>query len=295
MAILAVDDDILNLKLIEKLVKKKYPLTLATSAKEALQILDTSEKPIKCILLDWNMPEMNGLEFLKVIKANKKHQHIPVVIQTIDTSKESILTGIRAGAFQYLLKPYDEKSLMSHVHLSLLEYERYHHLLRSIERNTEAFSLLEKAEFRFRSLEQSNKLAYSIASIFPDPENVVIGIIDLLCNAIEHGNLKISYEEKTMLLEEDRWHEEVERRLSLPENENKFVRVLFEKTDKFFKIYIQDQGEGFNYQKYLSMDESRLFDSHGRGIFMARAIAFDEVRYLGKGNEVEAIVYKKIN
>ncbi|HMV42268.1 MAG TPA: response regulator [Leptospiraceae bacterium] len=291
MSILAIDDEVLNLKLIEKLIKHRYRTLLVQSGKEALAQLEKGGREIKCILLDWNMPEMNGLDFLKIIKADSRFQRIPVIIQTIDTSKDTLLAGMSAGAFQYLLKPYDEKTLISHVHLAVQEYDRYHELLKNFEHNMMAFTMIESAEFTFNTIDEAQKLASVIASLYPDPENVVIGISDLFANAIEHGNLNITYEEKTKLLEEGKLLKEIDYRLSLPENKLKKVRVKFQKSAKEIRLRIIDQGNGFDFQKYLNLDELKLFESHGRGIYLAKKMSFDQIFYHGNGNDVETVVY----
>lgn len=293
MSILAIDDEALNLKLIEKLIKQRYRSLLVQSAKEGLALLESGSREIKCILLDWNMPEMNGLDFLKVIKADPRFQRIPVIIQTIDTSKDTLLAGMAAGAFQYLLKPYDEKTLISHIHLAIQEYDRYHELLKNFEHNMMAFTMIENAEFAFRTIDEGQKLASVIASLYPDPENVVIGISDLFTNAIEHGNLNITYEEKTKLLEEGKLLNEIDYRLSLPENKKKKVRVKFEKLANEIRLRIKDDGNGFDYQKFLNQDVLKLFESHGRGIYLAKKMSFDQLIYHGIGNEVETIVLLK--
>ena len=79
---------------------------------------------------------------------------------------------------------------------------------------------------------------------------------------------------------------EIERRLELPENSNKFVEVTFIRRDQAIDITVTDQGAGFNWQSFLTLDENRAFDSHGRGIAMARLLSFDNLEYRGCGNQV---------
>ena len=59
------------------------------------------------------------------------------------------------------------------------------------------------------------------------------------------------------------------------------------------RALISDQGDGFDWQPYLDIDLSRIFDTHGRGIAMARGLSFDQVEFLGKGNQVRVTVLKK--
>ncbi|MCB1180330.1 MAG: response regulator [Leptospiraceae bacterium] len=293
MSILVIDDEPFNLVLIENILKKKFSVITVSSGEEAFQVLENSNREIKCILLDWNMPEMNGLEFLEKIKSIENYKKIPIIIQTSDTSKETILKGINAGAFQYLTKPLDSKQLISQVSLAIQEYEIYFDLLKNYKFNSRAFSLLEKAKFKFRTLEECKNLAYALSSLYRNPENVITGIIELFANAIEHGNLNISYNEKTDLLEQGLLDEEIKIRENLPENINKKVIVSFEKNENQIILRIKDDGNGFDYENFLNKDILTFFDSHGRGIFMAKKISFDKLNYFGKGNELEAIVELK--
>ena len=129
-----------------------------------------------------------------------------------------------------------------------------------------------------------------LASTCPDPGNRALGLKELFFNAIEHGNLGITYDEKTRLEKEDSWKEELQRRLNLPENQDKYVVVHLERHAHEIVFIITDQGAGFDWRPYETMDPQRMFDSHGRGIAMARSLCFDELRYRGRGNEVMAII-----
>ena len=109
---------------------------------------------------------------------------------------------------------------------------------------------------------------------------------ELLLNAVEHGNLDIGYDEKTKLLRSGgRWKEEVERRLSLPENRSKFVSLSFEVTEEAVVVRIKDQGDGFDWQRYLDLSPERAAAPHRRGIAACRAFSFPSLEYLGAGNE----------
>lgn len=59
------------------------------------------------VLLDWNMPVMNGLDCLKAIRANERTKRIPVIMVTAEVMKERVVEAIRAGASNYLVKPFE--------------------------------------------------------------------------------------------------------------------------------------------------------------------------------------------
>jgi anti-sigma regulatory factor (Ser/Thr protein kinase) len=113
---------------------------------------------------------------------------------------------------------------------------------------------------------------------------------ELLLNSIEHGNLGISYSEKSQLLIEGRLHEEIEHRLQATPWGSRRVRVSTRRADTEMSIRIQDEGDGFDPSSYLELDPARALDPNGRGIAMARMISFSRLEYQGNGNTVAATV-----
>jgi anti-sigma regulatory factor (Ser/Thr protein kinase) len=109
-------------------------------------------------------------------------------------------------------------------------------------------------------------------------------------HAVEHGNLGITYADKSHLLYNDLWHEEIQRRMALDENRDKRVCVHFERRPHALTITVRDEGHGFDWQHYLDFEPSRAFDLNGRGIALARAKSFDLLEYQGNGNTVTATI-----
>jgi anti-sigma regulatory factor (Ser/Thr protein kinase) len=144
-----------------------------------------------------------------------------------------------------------------------------------------------EGKFRFRTLDEGEYLALGIAHACDAPEQVV-AISELLCNAVEHGNLGITYDEKSKYIKEDTFYTEIERRLALPENASKYVEIKLKKSRNDMTVLITDQGPGFDFKKYLVLDETRVFHMHGRGIALANSFA--DLQYLGTGNQVRITI-----
>jgi two-component system, cell cycle response regulator len=142
----------------------------------------------------------------------------------------------------------------------------------------------------FRTLDEARKLAISLGKICPHIENAIIGLAELMFNAVEHGNLDINYDEKTLLEKENRFLSEIERRLKLPEYKDKIATISWERTEREILFTIEDQGNGFNCQPYMEVEPERLLDNHGRGIIMAQLTSFSKLQYLGRGNRVQATI-----
>jgi two-component system chemotaxis response regulator CheY len=67
-------------------------------------------EPIEVIISDWNMPKMNGLDFLKQIRASEKFSQLPFLLLTSESEKDQVTEAILAGVNQYLVKPFQPKA-----------------------------------------------------------------------------------------------------------------------------------------------------------------------------------------
>ncbi|MBO6824591.1 MAG: ATP-binding protein [Sneathiella sp.] len=155
-----------------------------------------------------------------------------------------------------------------------------------------------KALFRFRTLKEARFLCDLVSSQTFDPIIVGIGLIELMVNAIEHGNLEITYEEKGLLLKKGEWQKEVERRLELPEYKSRYATLEFNRSEKHLDLLITDEGDGFDADKFLhnqthDREESTGSQYHGRGIAVASQLDFEKIEYLGKGNQVRVSILTK--
>lgn len=289
--ILIVDDEPHNLEIIiEYLEEGNYKLSTAENGAAAWQMLESEPQSFDVILLDRMMPEMGGMEVLAKIKEHPVLTHCPVILQTARASKEDIKEGMQAGAYYYLTKPFEEEMLFSVVETAVRDRLEYKGLQNELEEKNIALRLIDTASFSFQSLDQARSLASLVANACPESSKVIMGLSELLINSVEHGNLGISYDDKTVYNEQGIWLEEVEKRLQLESNNNKFATLEFQRSNGEIKIIIKDQGSGFDWQPYLQMCADRAMDNHGRGIAMATMLSFSRVEYQGNGNEVHAFV-----
>ena len=112
--VLIVDDIPINVKLLEtRLVAEYFTVLTANSGAQALSICDNEEVDI--ILLDVMMPEMDGFEVCRRLKANPKTHHIPVVMVTALDQPSDRIAGLEAGADEFLSKPIDAVQLLARV------------------------------------------------------------------------------------------------------------------------------------------------------------------------------------
>jgi CheY-like chemotaxis protein len=286
-----VDDEPHNLEIItEYLEDAEYQLSTAENGAIAWQMLESEPQSFDVIVLDRMMPEMDGMEVLARMKEHPELRHCPVILQTARAARDDVLEGMQAGAYYYLTKPFEEDMLFSVVDAAVRERFQYKELQLELEQSTQTLGLMDSASFSFQTLDHARSLASLVANACPEPSRVVVGLSELMINAVEHGNLGISYDDKTLFNEQGSWLEEVEKRLRQEPNKNKFATLEFQRSNDEIKIIVKDQGSGFDWQPYLKMCADRATDNHGRGIAMAGILSFSRVEYQGKGNEVYAFV-----
>src|SRR5208337_4140057 len=249
--ILTVDDDELNRDILnEYLTDAGYDVVEADDGDTALQLLKDATG-IDAIVLDRMMPRLNGMEVLKAVKRDRRLADIPVIMQSAASARDQILEGIKAGVYYCLTKPYEDQMLLAIVGTALQDAASKKKLREEVSEHRRVMGLMEEARFRFRTFDEAKNLAFLIANCFPDPGSVVYGLNELLINAVEHGNLGITYDEKTKLVVESRLESEIERRLALPQNRDKWARLKLEADDDALRVRITDQGKGFDWQQYL--------------------------------------------
>ncbi|MEW6513603.1 MAG: response regulator [Pseudomonadota bacterium] len=289
--ILVVDDEIINLQIIQEFLEDSgHHLDLVTSAEQAWEHLVAGTQHFDLVILDRMMPGMNGIELLKKMKADPSFAAIPVIMQTAATAPDQVREGIEAGAYYYLAKPYEPETLTAIVRAALADVEGREKAREDAQAHVKAMELLDSAEFRFRRLDQVGPLIQVLASLCARPEHVATGLSELLVNAIEHGNLGLSYEDKKRLRLDNSWEAEVIRRQALPEFRDRSVLVRVVRLPDRLEFTVIDEGVGFNWQRYLDFDPERATDPNGRGIAMARLMSFDSISYSGCGNRVVATV-----
>ena len=126
--VLAIDDMPANLKLLGEILKPEYRFLVATSGAQGLE-LATSKQP-DLILLDVMMPEMDGYEVCRQLKANPLTQSIPVIFITALKEETDEEKGLEIGAIDYITKPFSPSIVRIRVR-NHLELKRYHDLLES--------------------------------------------------------------------------------------------------------------------------------------------------------------------
>jgi DNA-binding response OmpR family regulator len=287
--ILVIDEKPDELSFLERALKDGgYTLRAARSIEDGRAAIERALEPgggdeLDAIILDWTTQDAEAVALLNWLEALPRSEQLEIIVQSAGSVPEPMQAGLDRGVYVHLAKPYEADRLRLLVGAAIASQECRRSLLELTERVRDCFSLLAQGTFELRTPREAELLAAHIGSACDDPQRGV-GVLELLINGIEHGNLGISYEEKTRLLTERRYAAELERRLGLEENRFKRVRATLTRIGDHLQILIVDCGPGFDYRRYLVFDKDRFLHLHGRGILLARAAI--DVEYFEPGNQV---------
>lgn len=106
---MVVDDSrAIRLILTRTLAEFGYDVCQAANGKEALSVL-AGHQDVSLVLVDWNMPEMNGLDFVKNVRADDRYSEVKLMMVTTETQVEQMITALEAGANEYVMKPFTKE------------------------------------------------------------------------------------------------------------------------------------------------------------------------------------------
>ncbi|MGR2664342.1 MULTISPECIES: ATP-binding response regulator [Chromobacterium] len=289
--LLLVDDEPFNLELMAELLQDAgHEVVQAEDGETALAILQREGETFSTVLLDKMMPGISGFDVLRRIKSEPRLEFLPVIMQTAMGAASSVQEGLAAGAFYYLTKPFSRDMLLAIVEAAIGHWDRYAHFRELANLHVDALRHLNKASFTCRSHKEAQTITALLAKTCAHPERVATGLFELLVNAIEHGNLDISFDEKSHYMAEGQWEAELARRMQDPVLGLRQVSVDFSREPEQMRFTISDMGSGFDWERYQNAEPASLMSSHGRGILIARKLSFDGLHYQGQGNIVVAHV-----
>lgn len=117
MRALVVDDSRATRRIISDIMRRLgYEVTEAGNGREALERLNESGAP-DVVLVDWNMPVMDGLEFIKAVRAVDAFANLPLMMVTTETEMQRMALAFVAGVNEYVMKPFDEFTIQEKLRL----------------------------------------------------------------------------------------------------------------------------------------------------------------------------------
>ncbi|HWF11903.1 MAG TPA: response regulator [Bryobacteraceae bacterium] len=247
----------------------------ASDGLEGLRRIESS--PWDLVITDVIMPEMNGIELLE--RTHRVRPALPVVVMTVDSSAERIVTAIREHAYAWLQKPFSLQAIRDLVDTALYD-GRLDNDIEIISASPRWLELRLRCDMKvaWRALHFLREMEYGLSP--GERENVALAFRELLFNAIEHGG---------------------------GSDPNVYVTVTYTKADGALLFRVRDPGPGFSFDRLRHAAISNPPDSPvehvltratlgmrpgGFGILLTRSLV-DELIYNEKGNEALLIRYNR--
>ncbi len=257
----------------------------ARDGREAVALF-RAESPL-AVVSDVMMPGMDGLTLLKEIK--RIDRSAAVILMTGVGTAEVLLEALRGGATNFFKKPFNVQDLVQEIR-SVAEFRR--EAARAalytpfLEEETKSFRIPSGTRRYFTVI---NQIALQLPTLLPaeDVLTVKVGIEEMIQNAIEHGNLGITFAEKAAALRDGSLAQLVAERLRAGGGDRS-VTVESRLTRERFEVTITDEGSGFDWRELPGVEAENLLSFSGRGILLTR-IYFDEVLYNERGNQVTLV------
>lgn len=151
--ILIIDDEPLNIEImISSLLEKSFNVLIASNGAEGCEI--AMQNLPNLIIIDWEMPDMNGIEAIRFLKQNKATANIPIIMATgVMLTSEHLKTALEAGAMDYIRKPIDKIELLARINSAIMLFEE---MKKNIDLQTE---LLQKKQEQTHNELKANKQA----------------------------------------------------------------------------------------------------------------------------------------
>ena len=271
-------------QILEHMQDRGFSVITASDPNTALETIELTAPDI--VLTDSFLPEGSGLTLTKTLRA--RHVPCPVIVMAAHQSEQAVIHALRAGAVDFLRKPIGVEEL-AHA----LQRARY--LLPADMTDTPGlvrsdYELTVDSDPRHIPGIVSWLLRATAGALSDTTQLHLRGTLqELLLNAVEHGNLEISYQIKQQAIDQNRLSQLVQERLTQPRLAQRTVtiHVHCDRHAGLLEYRIADQGKGFQWKTLLHRATApcNAEDASGRGIFLARSF-FPNLRYNDRGNEV---------
>ena len=283
--ILVIDDEKSIRKILSiALQEKGYEVFEATNGREGLEVF--KDKKPEIVITDVKMPEMSGIQVTREIK--RLNDDVDVIIITGYGSEDLVIESLRVGASNFIKKPI----LLAELYKILEDIVLKRESKKRLEVAKDVVIYEKKKCVIGNDIKKIwsvvNQILFNISPFFEKPayEGLRIGLYEIIINAIEHGNLGISYNDKNKALNSNTYMDLLNEKIKIAEEKGKKVEITSTFEENIFEIEVKDDGDGFDYESIPSPnDPDKLLEAHGRGVFLT-SIYFDEIKYMDPGNRV---------
>ena len=311
--ILVVDDNNENIRIIGSILRQNaFQVGFATGGHQALNILKGKDECYDLVLLDINMPDMNGIEVCKLMRKDSGLKELPVIFLTANSEPENIIEGFASGGQDYVTKPFHAGELLSRIktHIELKENRQQLKQMNAI--------LEEKVKERTKELEQANKnleaanielekldgakveFLQIISHEINTPLNGIMGFAEILKDKLQSTEyfrfFEILYESANRLYEFTKTSIFITNLRTTPENfEKKTINVcnIIKKVIKDQQIKLNKQNINLNFncksEKPITMGNEYLIHE------CITQLIKNAIQYSPKGQPVYVDIYNEKN
>lgn len=175
--LLVVEDNIVNREILCNILEENFNIITASNGLDGLNFMREHYKEISVVILDINMPVMNGYEFIEVVKEDIKLSKIPIVVTTVHSSINEEIHCLDMGVFDFIAKPYIPKLILTRINniIRLLESEKS-----IVDSTTDALTGVKNRKGYYEDLE--------CFAALPDAANRTVGIVYMDINGLKEVN-----------------------------------------------------------------------------------------------------------
>jgi CheY-like chemotaxis protein len=287
--ILIVDDDELPRSALAAMLSSRgYTVSDVESGEEALKAVAVTDFDL--VITDVMMPAMDGVELLKAIK--ERRPALPVIMISGKANMEVTIEALRAGAINFVRKPYDDTEIVGIIERSVLASIKVRdvQMVMPYVREHKTIVLPSRVAY-IRGAVSYLTNGLDLLGIFgpATAQKVVLALDEALSNAVEHGNLEVPSHSKTDVEGMESYRRLVADREADPRYADRTVTVESAISAREVRVTVTDEGPGFDHADLPDpRDPANLFRTHGRGILLIK-LSMDEVLFNEKGNSITMI------
>ena len=193
--ILIVDDSEINREILAAMLEKTYEIDMAKDGQEAIEILEKKWETYQIVLLDLNMPVINGYEVLKVMEEKQWLDSLPVICISAETSEASIGKAYELGATDYFTRPFDTAVVLRRVHNTIALYAKASSSLH------DAMEMLSGIFYRIIKINLSTDTYRTLKNISDDFRSPLDGIKSISQRLMQYGEEYVHEEDQEAFLE----------------------------------------------------------------------------------------------
>ncbi|MDJ0973645.1 MAG: response regulator [Planctomycetota bacterium] len=284
---LIVDDAPDTRTILKALASRRgFDVIEAADGKEGLD-LALSRKP-DLILLDIRMPNMDGLTALSEIR--EEDPNVSVVIISAESDEDTLEEALSLGAANFVHKPFDAEEVqfvLDRIYRAIEEEASIQDVLQLVGRRATEISFPSDASLLSKIVAY---LGRELTNNYPGYDipltDVKLALYEALANALEHGNLEITFDQKTQAMEKPAGILDlINERLADERLSSRKIHVGVDYTEEAVAYAVRDEGPGFDPQAQLNKPVADTSALHGRGITLIRHY-MDDVSWNDSGNEI---------